>query len=109
MESPIVPRDLVAQNLATSRRVLLRYEERGLVRAVRQGSVEGYPPAEIRRIWTILSCQRDLGINLAGVEAILKLKDHLAQVHQQLGTLASELREMLEAEAEDEAEAPNNG
>ena len=34
-------------------------------------------PAEIRRIWTIVSYQRDLGINLAGVEAILKLRDHM--------------------------------
>ncbi len=111
MESPIVPRDLVAQHLATSSRVLLRYEERGLVQVVREGSVEGYGPAEIRRIWTILSCQRDLGINLAGVEAILKLKDHLAQVHRQLGALASNLREVVEAGEleESEAEARNNG
>ena len=49
-----------------------------------RGRVEGYEPAEIRRIWTILSFQRDLGINLAGVEAILKLRDHMAQVHHRL-------------------------
>ena len=49
-----------------------------------QGGVEGYGPAEIRRLWTIVSFQRDLGINLAGVEAILKLRDHLADVHRRL-------------------------
>jgi MerR family transcriptional regulator/heat shock protein HspR len=80
--------------------VLLRYEQHGLVHAVREGALEGYGPAEIRRVWTILSFQRDLGINLAGVEAILKLHDHLADVHRQLDHLATELRDALEAEAE---------
>ncbi|HMB05555.1 MAG TPA: MerR family transcriptional regulator, partial [Isosphaeraceae bacterium] len=74
MSQPITPRDQVAEHFAVPVRVLIRYEACGLVRPVRQGVVEGYGPAEIRRLWTILSFQRDLGINLAGVEAILKLR-----------------------------------
>jgi MerR family transcriptional regulator, heat shock protein HspR len=96
MTPPIIPREQVAQNLSVPTRLLIRYEAHGLVHPVRQGAVEGYEPAEIRRIWTILSCQRDLGINLAGVEAILKLHDHLAEVHRQLDVLARQLREALE-------------
>ena len=46
--------------------------------------MEGYGPAEIRRVWTIVSCQRDLGINLAGVEVVLRLRDHLEDVHRRL-------------------------
>lgn len=103
MTEPIIPRDQVAEHLRISTRVLVRYESHGLIRAVREGSVEGYRPAEVRRIWTILSFQRDLGINLAGVEAILKLRDHLSQVHRQLDGLARELREALDAEAEHDA------
>jgi MerR family transcriptional regulator, heat shock protein HspR len=100
---PIIPRDRVAEQLAVPVRVLVRYEARGLVHALRgDGDVEGYGPAEIRRVWTILSCQRDLGINLAGVEAILRLRDHLEQVHRRLQSLARELREALE-------EAPDHG
>ena len=93
----IIPRDVVAEKLAIPARILVRYEARGLVHAVRQGDVEGYGPAEVRRIWTILSFQRDLGINLAGVEAILKLRDHMAEVHRRLDDLARELRELVEA------------
>jgi MerR family transcriptional regulator/heat shock protein HspR len=70
-----------------------------LVRAVQgEGGVEGYGPAEIRRVWTIVSCQRDLGINLAGVEAVLRLNDHIAEVHQRLRGLAQELRAALDDE-----------
>ena len=97
MAPTIIPRDQVAENLAVPPRLLVRYEARGLVHAVRQGDVEGYPPAEVRRLWTILTFQRDLGINLAGVEAILKLRDHLADVHRRLDTLAEELSAALEA------------
>jgi len=90
----------VAEHLAVPTRLLIRYEARGLVRAVREGSVIGYEPSEVRRLWTILSLQRDLGINLAGVEAVLKLRAHLDEVHHRLRTLADELREALEADAD---------
>lgn len=100
MTPPIISREQVAENLRIPPGVLIRYEARGLVHAVSDGPVEGYEPAEIRRIWTIVSFQRDLGINLAGVEAILKLRDHMAALHQRLDDLADELRAVLEAEAE---------
>jgi MerR family transcriptional regulator, heat shock protein HspR len=100
MTPTIIPREQAAQNFAVTTAVLIRYEARGLVRAVRRGDVEGYEPAEIRRLWTILSLQRDLGINLAGVEAILKLRAHLDEVHRRLRLLAGALNEALEADDE---------
>ena len=96
----IIPREQVAENFAVSTTLLVRYERHGLVRAVRRGDVEGYEPAELRRLWTIVSLQRDLGINLAGVEAVLKLRAHLDAVHRQLGQLAEALRTALEADDE---------
>ena len=99
MTRPIIPRDLVAQQLSVSPRMLVRYERLGLVHVTQEGQVEGYEPAQIRRLWTIMSFQRDLGINLAGVEVILRLSDRMSEVHHRLGSLASELREILETEA----------
>ena len=81
----------------TTSAVLVRYEARGLVRVAREGAVEGYDPAELRRLWTILSLQRDLGVNLAGVEAILKLRAHIELLHRHLEHLAGELRTISEA------------
>ena len=108
MTRAIIPRDLVARELSVSPRILLRYEALGLVRVVREGQDEGYEPAQIRRLWTIVSFQRDLGINLAGVELILRLCDHLAEVHHRVHDLADELRELLEAEESDSPGAPNS-
>ena len=99
MTQTIIPRDRVAEQLAVPVQVLIRYESRGLVQPLRgAGGMEGYGPAEIRRVWTIVSCQRDLGINLAGVEAILRLHDHIDALHGRLRALARELREALEAD-----------
>jgi MerR family transcriptional regulator/heat shock protein HspR len=99
MTQTIIPRDRVAEQLAVPVQVLIRYESRGLVQPLRgAGGMEGYGPAEIRRVWTIVSCQRDLGINLAGVEAVLRLRDHIDELHGRVRTLASALREALEAD-----------
>ena len=96
MTRRIIPRDRVAQELAISYRLLQRYESLGLVRAVSEGSEVGYEPAQIRRLWTIVSFQRDLGINLAGVEVILQLFDELSAVHGRVRDLAEDLRKMAE-------------
>jgi MerR family transcriptional regulator, heat shock protein HspR len=96
MTQRIIARDLAARQLAVSTKVLARYESLGLVQATHEGSEEGYEPAQIRRLWSIVTYQRDLGINLAGVEVILHLVDHLSQVHHRVHHLAEELRELLD-------------
>lgn len=106
---PIIPRDVVAEKLAIAPTVLIRYEDRGLVHAVREGSVEGYSPAEVRRIWTILSFQRDLGINLAGVETILKLRDEMARVHHRLNAFARELSDLIERDGDGDRDNRDRG
>ncbi len=110
MTRPIIPRDLVARQLAITPKVLVRYEQLGLVQVTHDGNVEGYEPSQVRRIWTIMSFQRDLGINLAGVEVILRLRDQMTELHQHLGDLASEIREILEArsEAEEATHSPQS-
>jgi MerR family transcriptional regulator/heat shock protein HspR len=86
----------VAEKLTVSTTTLLRWEGRGLVRAVRSGDLEGYGPGEIRRLWTILTFQRDLGINLAGIEVILRLRDEIQATHGRLVDLARELHTSLD-------------
>ena len=78
-------------------------------RSASESGVEGYGPAEIRRLWTIVSYQRDLGINLAGVEAVLRLFDRMVAVHRRVGGLADELREIAEETSEPEPHEPPAG
>jgi MerR family transcriptional regulator/heat shock protein HspR len=108
MNERFIPRDLVASNLGVSTRVLLRYEQLGLVQVTRNGPVEGYEPAQVRRLWSIMSFHRDLGVNLAGVQVILQLCDKMSELHQQLDHLAGELRSILENEDGPDQKTPSS-
>jgi MerR family transcriptional regulator/heat shock protein HspR len=105
MTRPIIPRDLVAHQLAVSPKVLVRYESLGLVQITHEGQMEGYEPSQVRRIGKIVSFQRDLGVNLAGIEVILRLYDQMSELHHQLDDLARELCAILDAE---ESETPSH-
>src|SRR5262245_6524330 len=94
MTRRIIPRDEVARELSISPGVLVRYEALGLIRVAHEGSEAGYEPAQIRRLWTIVTFQRDLGINIAGVEVVLRLLDRLAEVHRRVADLSEQLREV---------------
>lgn len=96
MNHRIIARDVVARELAISTNVLIRYERMGLVKCVSEGETQGYEPSEIRRIWSITSYQRDLGINMAGVELILQLHDRMARLHRNLKDLAEQLQDLAE-------------
>ncbi len=61
MTRPIISRELAARELAVTTKALVRYENLGLVRVVHDGDMEGYEPSQVRRLWTIMSFQRDLG------------------------------------------------
>ena len=53
-----------------------------------------------------MNFHRDLGINLAGIEVILRLFDHLTEVHHRVDRLAEELRELLDRD--DSTAAPDS-
>ena len=69
MTRRIIPRELAARELAVSTKVLARYESLGLVQVAQEGSEEGYEPAQVRRLWSIVTYQRDLGLFEKGVVA----------------------------------------
>jgi MerR family transcriptional regulator/heat shock protein HspR len=96
MTRRIIPREIVARELSVSIKALARYESLGLVRAMHDGPLEGYEPAQIRRLWSIVSYQRDMGVNLAGVEVILQLVDNFSQVRRRVDVLARQLQTALE-------------
>lgn len=96
MNERIIPRESVARHLSISVQMLVRYEELGLVHPSREGDVLGYEPSQVRRIWSIMTYQRDLGVNLAGVEVILRLRDRMSHLHDHLADLADELRSLVD-------------
>jgi MerR family transcriptional regulator, heat shock protein HspR len=72
---------------------LRMYESKGLVRPGRTpGGTRLYSDADIDRLRLIQRLTTDLGLNLAGVEHVLRLQDELNRMHARMARLERELR-----------------
>jgi MerR family transcriptional regulator/heat shock protein HspR len=70
------------------------YEQKGLVRPKRTpGGTRLYSEADIERLRIIQRLTTELGLNLAGVELVLRLEDELRRAHAQIDRLQKQLRE----------------
>jgi MerR family transcriptional regulator/heat shock protein HspR len=83
---------------------LRMYEREGLLRPARtEGNTRLYDSGTIERLEIILTLTRDLGVNLAGVEVILHMKERMEKMQGEVQQMLSTLRENVElrrAEAE---------
>jgi MerR family transcriptional regulator/heat shock protein HspR len=76
---------------------LRMYERRGLIVPQRSpGNIRHYSDADIERIRFIKSMVDDLGVNLAGVEVILHMRQQLLEIQGELAELRREYEIALE-------------
>ena len=69
------------------------YEREGLIRPDRtEGNTRLYGPSTIERLEIVLTLIRDLGVNLAGVEVILNMKERMESLRQTTDQLLDYLR-----------------
>jgi len=70
------------------------YEAKGLVRPQRTpGNTRLYSEADVARLRLIQTLKAELGINLAGVEIVLRLEDELRKVQRRLERLERQMHE----------------
>ncbi|HSD28285.1 MAG TPA: helix-turn-helix transcriptional regulator [Vicinamibacteria bacterium] len=75
---------------------LRMYEARGLVRPARTpGGTRLYSEGDVERLRLIQRLTTELGLNLAGVEHVLRLEDELRRLRARMGQLERELREEI--------------
>ena len=75
----------VAEMLGIHPQTLRLYEREGLICPQRtRGNTRLYSDEDIRRIELILSLTRDLGVNLAGVEVILHMRDRMERMQREM-------------------------
>ena len=75
---------------------LRQYEEKGLVRPKRTaGNTRLYSEADLERLRLIQRLTTQLGLNLAGVEAVLDLEEQLQRMHARMERLEREMREAI--------------
>jgi MerR family transcriptional regulator/heat shock protein HspR len=84
-----VAADLVGMHPQTLR----IYESKGLVRPQRTaGNTRLYSDADLERLRLIQRLTTELGLNLAGVEHVLRLEDQLRRMQARMNRLERELR-----------------
>ncbi len=73
------------------------YETKGLVRPRRTpGNTRLYSEADLERLRLIQRLTTELGLNLAGVETVLRLQDELTRLHARMERLETEMREEVQ-------------
>ena len=72
------------------------YEAKGLVRPKRTpGNTRLYSEADLERLRLIQRLTTELGLNLAGVETVLRLEDELSKARARLERLEREMRQEI--------------
>jgi len=88
-----VAADLVGMHPQTLR----IYEQKGLVRPKRtSGNTRLYSDADLERLRTIQRLTTELGLNLAGVELVLRMEDQLNRMQGRMERIERQMREEID-------------
>ncbi|HCW92859.1 heat shock protein transcriptional repressor HspR [Flexistipes sinusarabici] len=90
---PLYMISVVAEILGIHPQTLRQYERLGLIKPSRTiGNTRLYSEEDIEQIKFILTLTKDLGVNLAGVEVVLNMKQQLEETQKQLDLLRDFIR-----------------
>ena len=89
---------IAARILGCEVHTLRYYEKLGAVKPYRsEGNIRYYSEAEIERLRHIKVLMEDMGINMAGVEVILRLSERMAEMQHRIDSHEAELRRYRKA------------
>jgi MerR family transcriptional regulator/heat shock protein HspR len=82
----------VAEKYEIHPQTLRLYEREGLLKPSRSdGNTRLYTDEDLQRLEVILELTRELGVNLAGVEIILNMREKMAAMQQQIEQFVAQL------------------
>jgi MerR family transcriptional regulator/heat shock protein HspR len=82
----------VAEQYQIHPQTLRLYEREGLLKPSRSdGNTRLYTDDDLERLEVILKLTRDLGVNLAGVEIILNMREKMSEMQRQIEDFVSSL------------------
>jgi MerR family transcriptional regulator/heat shock protein HspR len=94
-DEPCYVISVVAKMVGLHAQALRQYERTGLLRPSRsRGNIRLYSLGEIERIRRIKTLTDDLGVNLAGVEVVLRLLDQMREMEGVLEQMRAELERL---------------
>jgi MerR family transcriptional regulator/heat shock protein HspR len=107
---PLYRISVVAEMVAVHPQTLRLYERKGLIRPSRTtGRTRLYSAEDVEEIRLILRLARELGVNLAGIEIILKMRRQMQAMQQELEAAASHAGREPGGPVLDAAASPRGG
>jgi MerR family transcriptional regulator, heat shock protein HspR len=92
-DRPIYMISVAAELVGMHPQTLRMYEAKGLVRPQRTpGGTRLYSEADLERLRIVQRLTTELGLNLAGVELVLRLEDELRRAHTEVERLQRQLQ-----------------
>jgi len=86
----------VSERYGIHPQTLRLYEREGLLRPSRSdGNTRLYTDEDLERLEVILQLTRELGVNLAGVEIILNMREKMSEMQRQIEVFVRELNAQL--------------
>lgn len=80
---------------------LRSYEREGLLKPSRsEGNTRLYEEKDLERLETILTLTRELGVNLAGVQVVLNMREKMKRLQAEIDRLVDFLRTRIDEEPE---------
>jgi MerR family transcriptional regulator/heat shock protein HspR len=102
MEENTEPRyviSIAAEMLGTQSYTLRYYERVGIVKPSRsRGNIRLYSDMDIALLRRVRALMEDLGVNLAGVEVIMRMSQQIAQLQRATEELEAELERLRKEE-----------
>lgn len=100
-DEPVFQISVVARMVGLHQQTIRSYERIGLLRPARsQGNTRLFSHRDVERLQQVVRLVNDLGVNLAGVEVILRLSQQVEELQDELQRTRVELQRTRQALAE---------
>jgi MerR family transcriptional regulator/heat shock protein HspR len=83
-DEPLYVISVVARMLRVHPQTLRMYERQGLVKPSRRSRQRLYSQHDVRRLGLILRLTREMGVNKAGVELILRMQERMLKLQEEM-------------------------
>ena len=95
-DEPVYTISIAARMVNMHAQTLRYYERVGLIKPSRtSGRIRLYSVRDIERLKLVQGYIKDLGVNLAGVEVLIRMTEHINQMERQMATMQAGYEEEL--------------
>ena len=99
----------VAERYSVHPQTLRLYEREGLLKPSRsEGNTRLYTDEDLERLEVILQLTRELGVNLAGVEIILNMREKMSAMQQEIDRFVKMINQEIAHHMQPHGEPPRN-